>query len=108
MFAVRRRSFLGLGGALCAFAGGNVFAVSAAPTSSSSLQPLGARYLRDYPDELDHCRRLQAHIDGADPALLRELVCSDFRHGDTLRLDGWLLSRTELRVAGAAWLNGLS
>lgn len=107
MFAVGRRSFLRLSGALCAFAGGDVLSAPAVAPSSSSLQPLGARYLRDYPDELDHCRRLQAHIDGADPGLLRELVCSDFRSGDTLRLDGWLLSRTELRLAGAAWLNGL-
>ena len=68
---------------------------------------VGRRYLALHPDEADADRLSEALFDTAQPFrptaktlrsdLSRQREC-DFRDGDVVILDGWLLARSEARV----------
>jgi hypothetical protein len=80
------------------------------PASSlrAALAAVGSRYLEEQPDQADREALLQAlpALDGEVPedpgralAVLAEQAQSDHRAGQTVVLDGWVLSRTECRAA---------
>lgn len=71
---------------------------------------VGARYLRAEPTEADLAalearlaERLHAARGGL-PMRLAEAARADFRRGDVVLVDGWVLSRTEARVCAVAHL----
>ncbi|MFO7286966.1 MAG: hypothetical protein LOD94_05450 [Gammaproteobacteria bacterium] len=71
---------------------------------------VGARYLRAEPTEADLAaleaklvERLRA-ARGAIPTRLDEATRADFRRGDVVVVDGWVVSRTEARVCAVAHL----
>jgi hypothetical protein len=71
---------------------------------------LGRAYLARAPGEADPVRLAAAIIAGLGapvdderlPALIRARVRADFAAGDIVTIDGWVLSRTEARLA-ALW-----
>ena len=73
---------------------------------AAALARIGRRYLELVPAERDPAK-LRAHLgefsDAADvlahAAALERAVRRDFERGDILAVDGWVLSRTELRAA---------
>jgi hypothetical protein len=72
----------------------------------AALQRVGRRYLEVEPGDSDPARLARAldaaGIDRADagvPSGLRAAAIRDYRSGDTVLLDGWLISRTEARYA---------
>jgi len=80
------------------------------PTSSlaDALVAVGARYLEATPDEADQEVLLAAlpPLDGQVPerpaqalGVLAEQAAADHERGETVTLDGWVLSRTECRAA---------
>lgn len=107
-----RRTLLRLlgGGTLAAVvdatAGAPVRAEDAGGPVGEALARIGRRYLEVVPAERDPAT-LRAHLgEFADPAdvlghaaALKSAVRRDFERGDILALDGWILSRTELRAA---------
>ena len=81
----------------------------------ASATNLGVEYLARCPDEGDRSTLL-AHLQGLVPvssllgsergdAPLRERIRQDFADGDLVRLGGWRLSRTEVRLCGLAALD---
>ncbi len=72
---------------------------------------VGRRYLELYPDEADRAR-LRAGLIGPARPLDREALrarlarrCGqDFRDGNTVIVDGWVLARTEARACALAAL----
>jgi hypothetical protein len=81
-----------------------------APTSSlaDALVAVGGRYLEEHPDEADQAALLAAlpALDGEVPdrpgqalRVLADQAAADHASGDTVDLDGWVLSRTECRAA---------
>lgn len=83
-------------------------AAIADPTSAATL---GRAYLARFPNEAGRERlaaailaslAATAHGPGALHRLLRARIRGDFRDGMTIALDGWILSRTEARLA-ALW-----
>lgn len=110
--AVTRRTLLRLlsGGTLAALVGAlpdaPVHAADAAGPVAEALARIGRRYLEIVPADRD-LRALRAHLGEfaavadvlAHGAALEHAVRRDFERGDILALDGWILSRTELRVA---------
>jgi len=87
--------------------------LSAFHEDPSAAREIGRAYLLVAPDEQDRDRLVEALAGNAlaeweqlatrDPAALHRAVRSrhqdDFRHGRTVRLHGWILSRTEARLA---------
>jgi hypothetical protein len=80
------------------------------PTSSlaDALVAVGGRYLEERPDEADQAALLAAlpALDGEVPEhpgqalrVLADQAAADHGSGDTVDLDGWVLSRTECRAA---------
>ena len=72
----------------------------------AALQRVGRRYLEVEPDDRDPAaltRALEAAgIDRDEmdvPSGLRAAAIRDYRSGNTVLLDGWLISRTEARYA---------
>jgi len=72
----------------------------------AALTRIGRRYLEVVPAERDaatlHARLAEFAAPAdvlAHPAALERAVRRDFERGDILALDGWILSRTELRAA---------
>lgn len=72
----------------------------------AALRRVGRRYLEVEPADSDPPRLARAleaaGIDRADtggPSGLRAAAIRDYRSGDTVLLDGWLVSRTEARYA---------
>jgi hypothetical protein len=73
---------------------------------------IGARYLRAHPDEIAAVRRLAARDlraggrrDGdARRRALRRACARDFAEGRVVRVDGFVLSRTEARLCAAVLL----
>jgi len=75
-----------------------------------AIRPLGESYLEAHPGEADHGRLIELVLDelgvveelGTDRAFglrISALVRADFAAGRTLRLQGWIVSRTECRLA---------
>ena len=75
-----------------------------------AIRALGERYLEAYPGEGDRRRLIELVLDdlgvgeelGTGRAFrlrIAELVRADFLAGRTLRLEGWIISRTEGRLA---------
>jgi hypothetical protein len=111
--AMTRRTLLRLlgGGTLAALgldagpAAGAADAESAS-TAAAALARVGRRYLEAVPAERDvtvlraELGELAAATEPArHAAALGRAVGRDFERGDILALDGWILSRTELRAA---------
>ena len=85
---------------------------------SSAAGEIGKAYLLVTPEEDDRDRLLEAlagdaleeweRLASRDPAALDQAVRArhhdDFRHGRTVRLHGWILSRTEARLAALSSL----
>ena len=73
----------------------------------ASAIAIGRRYLGRFPDDPHHevlaeGRRLADEIDlAAAASALRTRVKQDFERGDTVLLDGWILSRSECRACAA-------
>jgi hypothetical protein len=77
-----------------------------------SAAAVGARYVRDHPEE----RRAAIALAGACADEAREgwrwrrqlqlEGAQDFASGRVARVDGWVLSRTEARLCAAVWLAG--
>jgi hypothetical protein len=117
---VGRRRFLALACAMSAALTAPTLALAAAaaePVSGAGLAPafkdrasaiaIGLRYLGHFPDDPRHevlaeGRRLAG---ASDPTVarsaLRARVRQDFERGDTVMLDGWVLSRRECRACAA-------
>lgn len=83
------------------------------PVSSldAALAAVGTRYLEDFPEEADQELLLAAlpPLEGSVPehpgvglGVLGEQAAADHETGETVALDGWVLSRTEAR-AGALY-----
>jgi hypothetical protein len=117
---INRRLFLiGAGGVMAAGVGAEraaawarrrpVVAWAADVSEAASTRNLGVEYLTRYPDEADR-GILLGHLGGLVPlaALLggddravagfNDRLRLDFAEGDIIRMGGWLLSRTELRL----------
>lgn len=64
---------------------------------------VGEGYLRAMPEEADLATLLAAlpAPDGDVAAAARRRIAADFVNGDTVAVDGWLLSRSEARAAAA-------
>lgn len=64
---------------------------------------VGEGYLRAVPEEADLATLLAAlpAPDGDVAAAARRRIAADFTNGDTVAVDGWLLSRSEARAAAA-------
>ena len=62
---------------------------------------MGEGYLRAVPEEADLATLLAAlpAPDGDVVAAARRRIAADFTTGDTVTVDGWLLSRSESRAA---------
>src|SRR5688572_18515017 len=78
---------------------------------SPDAAPVGERYLQLHSAEADLDTLAQLLLDRIPNAgrddLPRELSCAvqeDFARGDLVNLDGWLLSRTELRLCAVIHL----
>ena len=82
---------------------------------SPGARQLGAAYLVRYPDEADIETLVSALVADMKAAplladsprlwqLLQRRVRADFRQGRLVRLDGWVLSQTELRLCALAEL----
>jgi hypothetical protein len=118
-----RRAFLaGLLAGLCLAAAGRVFArarpgvgaadhpLAALLRHPESAAAIGARYLRDHPDERSAALRLARPPGGVAPdrsawrGALRSECARDFAEGRVVRVDGWILSRTEARLCAAVEL----
>ena len=80
------------------------------PTSSlaDALVAVGVRYLEEHPDEADQATLLTAlpELGGEVPErpgqalqVLADQAAADHESGDTIELDGWVLSVTECRAA---------
>ncbi len=75
------------------------------------IRYVGSAYLKQYPSERD-TKALQEELFGEESFSSREDVVrhlttsieSDFGTGETVHLDGWLLSRTEMRFAALSTL----
>jgi hypothetical protein len=69
---------------------------------------VGARYVRDHPEEAGAARALAGAWGAREPALARRELqragAQDFALGRVVRVDGWVLSRTEARLCAAVWL----
>jgi hypothetical protein len=79
----------------------------------ASARTVGLEYLRTRPGEADVRLLLEAICRGdrerfrcADAMHVRRLIgeqqCSDFAHGRTVQVDGWILSETEARLCALA------
>jgi hypothetical protein len=78
----------------------------------AAARAIGQRYLRDFPEEndagalvgriLEGVPDLPREVDASEAADLRarfrRRFAADFESGDTVQLDGWILSRTEARL----------
>jgi hypothetical protein len=80
---------------------------------SPDAAPVGERYLQLHSAEADLDMLAQLLLDRIPSAvgddLPRELSCAvqeDFARGDLVNLDGWLLSRTEVRLCAVIHLAG--
>jgi hypothetical protein len=118
--ALGRRAFLlALAAGLAYAAAGRLAPAPPAETSRAPLEPLrrhprsaaaiGGRYLRAHPGESIAVRRLAARSlragDGdARQRALRRACARDFAEGRVVRVDGFVLSRTEARLCAAALL----
>jgi hypothetical protein len=76
------------------------------PAATAALERIGRRYLGTVPAERDVAilrSQLGVFATPADVlakvAALEQAVRSDFERGEVVALDGWILSRTELRAA---------
>jgi hypothetical protein len=70
------------------------------PEAPAGLVAIGARYRQLFPDDdLTAVGRDLPEEPGAALAALSERVRADFAAGDTVDVDGWVLSRTEARAA---------
>ena len=112
---ISRRKFIAMGVIILPWLAGGMFSLrfkketffDLLPTSHGTLQ-LGKIYLKSYPTEaLD--QTLIATL--PDPSFHRiwlskvqDQIRSDFDSENVVYLKGWLLSRTEARVAALAWL----
>lgn len=81
-----------------------------------SARRLGLGYLEMLPDDADEARlvdlicssdrNVRARFAAASPRVVRGMIATrqaeDFRQGRTLVVDGWILSRTELRLCALA------
>ena len=73
----------------------------------ASAIAIGRRYLGHFPNEphdevLAEGRRLAGETDpAAARSALRARIKQDFERGDTVTLDGWILSRSECRACAA-------
>ena len=63
----------------------------------SEIRELGALYLDEHPAESDIDLLKRMLLKGADDRELDDDARRDFDNGDTVNLDGWVLSRTEAR-----------
>ncbi len=85
-------------------------------THKESAAKVGLEYLRSVPEEADANRLVdlicssqsegRANLVEADLERLRELLrrqhLQDFEHGRVVKLHGWILSETEVRLCGLA------
>ena len=75
---------------------------------SNETDHLGRIYLAHYPNDIHHCQELYlkfAQSSNKSPAeqqklwqILSKQIQQDFKEGDIVKLQGWILSRTELRL----------
>jgi hypothetical protein len=99
---------LALGGAPALQSGGTPVAPSGQELAARLRDPravraLGIRYLERHPEERDPGFLHAATLAGAgkgkrNAAALRARSRDDFRRGDTVLIEGWVLSRTECRL----------
>jgi hypothetical protein len=73
------------------------------PRTRRSAAALGRAYLRRHPEEASAAGlalALERRLPGGMPPerALRRACAEDFAAGDTLRLDGWVLARSECRL----------
>lgn len=77
---------------------------------AASAAAVGARYLRDHPEERDAALPLASappREPRAQARLRRQLrreSARDFQRGAVVRVDGWVLSRTEARLCASVHL----
>ena len=69
--------------------------------ATAGVVAVGRAYLRDRPDESDPAKLLSAlgASDGDAVAAARRNSATDFAHGRTVVVDGWILSSSEARAA---------
>ncbi len=98
-----------LGSGLAGEARGEAACLQACLSDPDGARALGERYLAAFPDEAAALAPLAAEVRrvGADgPAVLRRAVGrrirADFAAGETVVLDGWVMARTEGRIAALA------
>lgn len=94
----RRRFLLGLAATLGALAAGR--------PPRLGLGPLAGAYAALVPQEADPARlaalltaRLGRPVERAGVRAFATAIREDFARGDTVRLQGWILARTECRLA---------
>ena len=109
--ALTRRALLRLLGGSTALAlgidtGTRAHASGDTGDAAAAFTRVGRRYLAVTPSERDRAALVkQLDVSGVDGdvlahvAALEQAVRRDFERGDVLALDGWILSRTELRAA---------
>jgi hypothetical protein len=115
MSQMKRRSFLGLAGALSAvdpFGLGTALASEIVRAGSSpdwgAMAALGSRYLDRHPDEHAAASEMLARLGPfgqQDHQHLRKLIAAEMRRDldshDVVTVDGWVLPRTLVRVCSA-------
>lgn len=74
-----------------------------------TLWPLGEAYVRAHPHERDadtlvHALRRAGVTATGGRRAMAAATRHDFASGNTVDIDGWLLSRTEARVCALAWV----
>lgn len=77
------------------------FPASLAP-DLGALVRVGAIYAADTPEDAAHVDRLTTELP-QDPASAQRRIAADFTMGDVVAVDGWVLARTEARLALVAW-----
>jgi hypothetical protein len=73
---------------------------------SKETDQLGRIYLAAYPDDVSCCQRMRLELEDLSTAKQQKVwqtllmqVRHDFLQGNIVKLHGWVLSRTELRLA---------
>ena len=71
---------------------------------SKGTSELGKRYLEAYPEERELCKTLSLdlrakNISRFDTKEFALKIREDFRNANTVVLDGWVMSKTELRLS---------
>ncbi|MDH5368225.1 MAG: hypothetical protein OEW67_14675 [Cyclobacteriaceae bacterium] len=70
---------------------------------TETITSIGSKYLQQYPDENNKqtlVKKIVKNISGSDEVVIQKLnkqIKKDFEIGNTVLIDGWILSKTEAR-----------